>query len=44
MAIIGVDLNASKRLNAPILNAQIKDRKSIGKHATMKKMRILALV
>jgi hypothetical protein len=44
IATIGVDLNASKRLNAPTLNAQMKDRRSIGKHATMKKMRILALV
>ena len=44
MATIGVDLNVSKRLNAPTLNAQMKVRKVIGKSAIMKKMRILALV
>jgi hypothetical protein len=44
IAIIGIDLNVSKRLNAPILNAQMKVRKVIGESAIMKKMAILALV
>jgi hypothetical protein len=44
MAIIGAALNASNRLNAPILSAQMKVRKVIGKSAIMKKMTILALV